>query len=70
MKTREKKNLQEKTIAELTKMVTEAKDTLFENRLEFLQGKLKNTAALRKKRRDIAQLMSILQAKELNNENV
>lgn len=69
MKTKEKKILREKTIAELKLSINEAKDGLRADYLEAQRGKLKNTSTLLHKRKDIARMSSILREKELLNEN-
>jgi ribosomal protein L29 len=65
MKTKEKKELFTKSIKELNNLVVEAKDALAGMKLEKIQNKLKNTSLMSVKRKEIAQMMTILKMKEL-----
>ena len=65
MKTKEKKELFTKSIQELGSLIVEAKDALAGMRLEKIQNKLKNTSQLSVKRKEIAQMMTVLRMKEL-----
>lgn len=68
MKTREKKDLHTKEALELTKLLKEAKSALFTLQMDHAQRKLQNTKELFLKRRDIAQISSILKTKEVKHE--
>lgn len=68
MKAKDKKELHKKSIQELRKMVSEAKDALAKLKLEKVQNKLKNTSQLSVKRREIAQILTIMRIKELQKE--
>ena len=68
MKTKEKKDLHTKSIAELRTMLKNAKDAVFTAKLEKSQNKLKNTSSLFLKRKEIAQILTIMKEKEIENE--
>jgi len=65
MKTKEKKELHAKSIKELSNLVAAAKDALVGLRLDKTQNKIKNTSILSLKRREIAQMLTIIRLKEL-----
>lgn len=65
MKTKDKKELHLKSIEELNKLVVEAKDALAGLRLDKTQNKIKNTSILPVKRKEIAQMLTIIRMKEL-----
>jgi len=65
MKSKDKKELHLKSIKELGNLVTEAKDALVGLRLDKTQNKLKNTSMLSVKRKEIAQMLTIIRLKEL-----
>ena len=65
MKTKEKKDLHTKTIKELQTMLKNARDAVFEAKIEKSQNKLKNTRAIFLKRKEIAQILSIIKEKEI-----
>lgn len=65
MKTKEKKDLHTKTIKELRTMLKNARDAVFEAKIEKSQNKLKNTRAIFLKRKEIAQILSIIKEKEI-----
>lgn len=67
MKTKEIKDLQTKTVAELQKLLKDTKDMVLSLRLEHEQNKLKNTRMLFLKRKEIAVLKTILKTKEEKN---
>jgi len=67
MKTKEKKDLRTKSIAELRTMLKNAKDAVFTAKLEKSQNKLKNTSLLSVKRKEIAQILTIIKEKEIEN---
>lgn len=66
MKTKDKKELHLKSLNELSKLLIEAKDTLLSLRLDKTQNKLKNTSSLSLKRKEIAQMLTIIRMKELS----
>ncbi len=68
MKTKDKKELHAKSIKELNSLIAEAKDALVALRLDKVQNKLKNTSLLFVKRREIAQMLTIVRLKELQKE--
>jgi ribosomal protein L29 len=65
MKTKEKKELSLKSVKELSNLIIGAKDALAGLKLEKVQNKLKNTSQLTRKRKEIAQMMTVLRIKEL-----
>lgn len=65
MKSKDKKELHLKSIKELRKLVIEAKDALSLLKLDKIQNKLKNTSSLSLKRKDIAQILTVIRMKEL-----
>lgn len=67
MKTKEKKDLHTKSIVELRTMLKTAKDTVFTAKLEKSQNKLKNLRSLFLKRKEIAQILTIMKEKEIEN---
>jgi len=67
MKTKEKNDLHTKSIVELRTMLKTAKDAVFTSKLEKSQNKLKNTSSLSLKRKEIAQVLSIMKEKEIEN---
>lgn len=66
MKTKDKKELHAKSLQELKKQVMDAKDVLSGLKLDKTQNKLKNTRLLFIKRREIAQMLTIIRGKELS----
>ena len=67
MKAKDKKELHLKSLQELKKLVTDAKDTLSGFKLDKTQNKLKNTSLLSLKRKEIAQMLTIIRGKELSD---
>lgn len=65
MKSKDKKELHAKSIKDLSNLVAEAKDALVALRLDKTQNKLKNTSLLFFKRKEIAQMLTIIRLKEL-----
>jgi ribosomal protein L29 len=65
MKSKEKKELGLKSIKELINLVIEAKDALVGLKLDKTQNKLKNTSILSVKRKEIAQMLTMIRMKEL-----
>lgn len=68
MKTKDKKELHLKNLDELRSLVIQAKDALAGLKLDKIQNKLKNTRQLFIKRREIAQMLTIVRGKELSKE--
>ena len=66
MKTKDKKELHSKSLKELGKLVADAKDMVVNLRLDKTQNKLKNTSQLSVKRKEIAQMLTIMRMKELS----
>jgi ribosomal protein L29 len=64
MKSKNKKELHLKSIKELKNLVNEAKDALAELSLDKIRNKLKNTSQLFTKRKEIAQMLTIIRIKE------
>ena len=67
MKLKDKKDIFAKSENELKKAVIAAKDELFGLKIDFSQNKLKNTAAIFLKRKEIAWILTALREKELEN---
>jgi ribosomal protein L29 len=65
MKTNEKKDLHQKTIIELEKMLNDMRIELINARLEHSRGKLKNPRLITILRRNIACVSTVLHGKEL-----
>lgn len=65
MKSKDKKELHAKNVKELSNLVGEAKNALALLRLDKTQNKLKNTRLLFLKRKEIAQMLTIIRLKEL-----
>lgn len=65
MKTKDKKELYAKSIKELSRLVVEAKDALAGLKLDKTQNKIKNTSSLSVKRKEVAQMLTIMRLKEL-----
>lgn len=66
MKTKDKKELHLKSLKELNKLVLDAKDMVFNLRFDKTQNKLKNTSLLSLKRKEVAQMLTIIRGKELS----
>ena len=66
MKSKDKKELHLKTLKELGKIVVDVKDAVFKLKLDKSQNKLKNTSQLSIKRKEIAQILTIMRMKELS----
>lgn len=65
MKTKQKKELHLKSVKELEVLLKDAKDLLFAAMFDKAQNKLKNTRQSFMKRKEIAQMLTILREKEL-----
>lgn len=68
MKTNDLKELHHKTVTELQKMLYDTRYELNTARLDHTRGKLKNVRNLRTLRKNIAQIATILNGKELLND--
>ena len=66
MKTKDKKELHLKSVKELQRQVADAKDALVGILLDKTQNKLKNTSLISIKRREIAQMLTVIRMKELS----
>lgn len=66
MKSKDKKELHSKSVKELQKLATDAKDELVGLKLDKTQNKLKNTSLLSIKRKEIAQMLTIMRIKILS----
>lgn len=64
MKIKEKKETQSKTKEELHMLLKEVRAYLFSLRMEHSLRKLKDTASINKKRKEIAQILTYLSQKE------
>lgn len=64
MKIQEVKELHNKTKEELQKLLTDARDALFSLSMEKEQMKLKDTRSLKRRRTEIAQILTALARKE------
>jgi len=64
MKTKDKKALHLKNLKELRKSIMDTKDALADLKLDKAQNKLKNTRQLFIKRKEIAQMSTIIRGKE------
>ncbi len=65
MKTKERKDLHTKSLAELRTLLKSAKETLLDYNLEKSQNKLKNTRQIFLKKKEIAQILSVMREKEI-----
>ena len=65
MKSKDKKELHLKSVKELGNLVEEARNALAGLRLDKTQNKLKNTSQLSVRRKEIAQMLTIIRLKEL-----
>ena len=70
MRTKVKKEMHTKTAGELKELVKQGRSELFTLTMDYTQRKLKDTAAIKRKRKDIAILLTVLKEKESINENV
>ncbi len=68
MKSKDRKDFFTKSEKELRKLLTEARDSLFNLRMDLSQNKLKNTSSIFNKRNEIALILTALKEKELSNE--
>ncbi len=58
-------DVKEKTIGELTKLAVQLESEVFQLRFKHGTGQLKQTADIKKKRRDLARVKTTLRQKEL-----
>lgn len=65
MKTKDLKQLRTKTIKELEGLVRDKKQELLLYYAKIKAGKEKNTSLIKKVRRDIAQILTIIKEKEI-----
>lgn len=65
MKTKDKKELHLKSLKELKEQVAVAKDLISNLKLDMTQKKLKNTRQIFIKRKEVAQMSTIIRIKEL-----
>ena len=68
MKTKDKKALHLKNLKELRKSIMDTKDALADLKLDKAQNKLKDTRQLFIKRKEIAQMLTIIRGKELSQD--
>jgi ribosomal protein L29 len=68
MKSKDRKEFFTKSEKELRKLLTEARDSLFNLRMDLSQNKLKNTSSIFNKRNEIALILTALKEKEISNE--
>lgn len=64
MKKKQLKEIKNKTVAELEKLVLETSTQLSKSRFELLSGKNKNKRLLKSLRRDMAQIKTIVNQKK------
>ena len=64
MKTKERKDLHTKSLTELKTLLKSAREELFNDKLEKVQNKLKNPRKLSSKRKEIAQILTVMKEKE------
>jgi ribosomal protein L29 len=67
MKTKDRKEYFTKTEKELKKLLEDAKEALFNLKMDLSQNKLKNTSSIFSKRKEIALILTALRQKELTN---
>lgn len=67
MKRRDIKDLANKSVIELQKMLGDAKKDLFDMQMDFRLAKLKNLRSLFWKKKEIAFILTQLRRKELTN---
>jgi len=70
MKSKDKKELHAKSIKELKNMVVEAKNELAGLKMDKTQNRIKNTSLFPVKRKEIAQMLTIIRLKELAEDSV
>ncbi len=65
MKSKDRKELQERTVKDLAVLLATAKDELITLSLDNKRGKVKNTSSLLHKRKDLARIHTILKEKQM-----
>jgi ribosomal protein L29 len=70
MKSQPKKDLQNKTVAELGAEAEKREREILRLRIEIKMGKIKNTSLARRKADELAVIKTILQEKRFKNENI
>ncbi|MCL5435337.1 MAG: 50S ribosomal protein L29 [Patescibacteria group bacterium] len=65
MKTKERKDLHTKNLVELRTLLKNLKEAVFTAKLELSQNKLKNTRSIFLKRKEIAQILTVIKEKEI-----
>lgn len=65
MKKKDLQSLRNKDVKELGEMVREARSALSTINLDMVQNKIKNTKTFFEKRKEIAQILTIMREKEL-----
>jgi ribosomal protein L29 len=68
MKTKERKDLHTKNLVELRTLLKNLKEAVFTAKLELSQNKLKNTRSIFLKKKEIAQLLTIIKEKEIEKD--
>ena len=68
MKSKDKRGLHSKTIDELKQMLKDAKKDFFDFNLDKNQNKLKNTSSLALKKKEIAQILTVIHELEVKHE--
>lgn len=69
MKQKDLKNLASKSVAEITKFMSDLQKQSVSLTMQIKSRKLKNTNAVKNLKRSIAQAKTIISNKKLNNEN-
>jgi large subunit ribosomal protein L29 len=64
------KELRQKSIDELKNIVSEKREKLRQLRFDLAAGKVKNVREIRKIRRDIARILTVLKEKSSENNNL
>lgn len=67
MKSKDKKELFVKKTEELRKVLSQAREDLFNLELDLSQNKLKNTSSIFLKRKEIALILTAIKEKEFEN---
>jgi large subunit ribosomal protein L29 len=69
MKKNEFKQLKNLTVNELQKMLLEKREKLRNLRFDLNAGKIKNFSEIKKTKKDIAQILTLINQKKQNKEN-
>ncbi len=67
MKSKDRKDYFTKSETELRKLLAEAREALFNLKMDLSQNKLKNTRSIFWKRKEISLILTSLKEKELSN---